>query len=105
MEFQNLINRIYSPNSFFFFFIFFIGRPPPKIRWLVNGLLVDDQNEHNSGDVIENRLLWRSIQRTDLYSVLTCQTRNTLLVEAKECSYVLDMNCKTIFIYKKNRKI
>lgn len=94
MEFQNLIYRTHS----IFFFYFFIGRPPPKIRWLVNGLLVDDQNEHNSGDVIENRLLWRSIQRTDLYSVLTCQTRNTLLVEAKECSYVLDMNCKK-FLY------
>lgn len=64
------------------------------MRWLINGLQVDDQYEHNSGDVIENRLLWPSIQRTDLNSIFTCQALNTKLVEPKETSFVLDMNCE-----------
>lgn len=75
-------------------FFLFAGRPQPQVRWLVNGLLVDDQYEHNSGDVIENRLLWPSVQRTDLNAVFTCQAVNTLLVEPKENSYVLDLHCK-----------
>uniref|UniRef100_A0A1A9W080 Ig-like domain-containing protein n=1 Tax=Glossina brevipalpis TaxID=37001 RepID=A0A1A9W080_9MUSC len=60
------------------------GRPQPQVRWLVNGLLVDNQYEHNSGDVIENRLLWPSVQRTDLNSVFTCQALNTQLDKPKE---------------------
>lgn len=67
------------------------GRPQPAVRWLVNGILVDDQYEQNSGDVIENRLLWPGVQRTDLNSVFTCQAVNTKLVEAKERSFVLDL--------------
>lgn len=70
------------------------GRPQPEVRWLINGELVDDQYEHNSGDVIENRLLWPSIQRNNLNSIYTCQATNTDLVDAKESSFVLDMNCK-----------
>lgn len=64
------------------------------MRWLVNGLLVDNQYEHNSGDVIENRLLWPSVQRTDLNSVFTCQALNTQLDKPKEKSFLLDMHCK-----------
>lgn len=70
------------------------GRPQPQVRWLINGLQVDDQYEHNSGDVIENRLLWPSVQRSDLNSIFTCQALNTKLVEPKETSFVLDMNCE-----------
>lgn len=70
------------------------GRPQPSVRWLINGVIVDDQYEHTSGDIIENRLLWPTIQRSDLNSIFTCQTMNTRLVEAKETSYVLDMHRK-----------
>lgn len=77
-----------------FLSFFNLGRPQPQVRWLINGLQVDDQYEHNSGDVIENRLLWPSIQRTDLNSIFTCQALNTKLVEPKETSFVLDMNCE-----------
>lgn len=73
---------------------FYLGRPQPEVRWLINGVLVDDECEQNSGDVIENRLLWPSIARNDLNSVFTCQALNTILVEPKETSFVLDMNCK-----------
>ncbi|XP_055708974.1 nephrin-like [Phlebotomus papatasi] len=74
------------------------GRPQPAVRWLVNGILVDDQYEQNSGDVIENRLLWPGVQRTDLNSVFTCQAVNTKLVEAKERSFVLDLLLKPLSV-------
>jgi hypothetical protein len=73
---------------------FISGRPPPQVRWLINGMQVDDQTEQDSGDVIENRLLWPSVQRSDLNSIFTCQALNTKLVEPKETSFVLDMNCE-----------
>ncbi|XP_038110464.1 hemicentin-2 isoform X1 [Culex quinquefasciatus] len=74
------------------------GRPQPSVRWLINGVIVDDQYEHTSGDIIENRLLWPTIQRSDLNSIFTCQTMNTRLVEAKETSYVLDMHLKPLSV-------
>lgn len=90
--FLHLVRIFYCLLSYICLFI--AGRPQPQVRWLVNGLLVDDQYEHNSGDVIENRLLWPSVQRTDLNALFTCQAVNTLLVEPKENSYVLDLHCK-----------
>ncbi|XP_055540205.1 uncharacterized protein LOC129726939 isoform X1 [Wyeomyia smithii] len=74
------------------------GRPQPEVRWLINGVTVDDQYEHNSGDIIENRLLWPTIQRSDLNSIFTCQTTNTRLAEPKETSYVLDMHLKPLSV-------
>lgn len=68
----------------------------PTVRWLKNGVKVDDQTENSSGDIIENRLLWPSVQRSDLNSIFTCQTMNTKLAEPKEASFVLDMHCKKI---------
>ncbi|KAL0849658.1 hypothetical protein ABMA28_013912 [Loxostege sticticalis] len=67
------------------------GRPEPSVRWLVNGVLVDEEYEHNTGDVIENRLLWPAIRRADYAAVFTCQAANSHLVPPKELSLVLDM--------------
>lgn len=78
----------------YFLLLFCTGRPQPQVRWLVNGVLVDDQYEHNTGDVIENRLLWPAVQRSDLNAIFTCQAVNTILVEPKENSYVLDLHRK-----------
>ncbi|XP_031617439.1 nephrin-like isoform X2 [Contarinia nasturtii] len=74
------------------------GRPQPQVRWLVNGVLVDDQYEHNTGDVIENRLLWPAVQRSDLNAIFTCQAVNTILVEPKENSYMLDLHLKPLTV-------
>ncbi|XP_058447205.1 CD166 antigen-like [Malaya genurostris] len=74
------------------------GRPQPSVKWLINGILVDEQYEHNSGDVIENRLLWAAIQRSDLNSIFTCQATNTQLAEPKESSYVLDLHLKPLSV-------
>lgn len=80
-------------------YVCFAGRPQPQVRWLVNGVLVDDQYEHNTGDVIENRLLWPAVQRSDLNAIFTCQAVNTILVEPKENSYVLDLHRKYTILF------
>lgn len=64
------------------------------VRWLVNGLIVDEQIEQTTGDLTENRLMWPSVQRSDLNSIFTCQAVNTPLVEPRESSYVLDLHRK-----------
>ncbi|XP_055644329.1 neural cell adhesion molecule 1-like [Toxorhynchites rutilus septentrionalis] len=74
------------------------GRPQPAVKWLINSILVDEQYEHNSGDVIENRLLWPAIQRSDLNSIFTCQATNTQLAEPKESSYVLDLHLRPLSV-------
>lgn len=72
------------------------GRPPPVVRWMVNGLTVDEQVEQTTGDLTENRLMWPSVQRSDLNSIFTCQATNTPLVESRESSYVLDLHLKPL---------
>ncbi|KAJ2953946.1 hypothetical protein O0L34_g1582 [Tuta absoluta] len=74
------------------------GRPEPSVRWLVNGVLVDEEYEHNTGDVIENRLLWPQISRGDYAAVFTCQAANSHLVPPKEVSLVLDMFLKPLTV-------
>lgn len=86
-----------SCETLMFLCSFFPGRPPPVVRWLVNGLIVDEQVEQTTGDLTENRLMWPSVQRSDLNSIFTCQAINTQLVEPRESSYVLDLHRKLIF--------
>lgn len=79
--------------------VMFAGRPEPSVRWLVNGQVVDDEYEHNSGDVIENRLSWVNVTRKDLESVFSCQASNTNLTDPRETSLVLDMfrKCESVW--------
>ena len=70
------------------------GRPQPDVEWYINGNLVDNQIEQNTGNVIENRLMWPSIQRHQLHSVFTCSASNTKLMEPKNAKFVLDMFCE-----------
>jgi hypothetical protein len=79
-------------------FKYFAGRPLPDVSWFLNGELIDEEYEHNSGNIIENRLLWPSIQRHDLYSVFTCRAVNTKSVAPREKRLVLDM-------YRKFRRL
>jgi dual oxidase maturation factor 1 len=57
-------------------------------------LIVDEQVEQTTGDLTENRLMWPSVQRSDLNSIFTCQAINTPLIEPRESSYVLDLHRK-----------
>ncbi|KDR10051.1 hypothetical protein L798_00313, partial [Zootermopsis nevadensis] len=74
------------------------GKPEPAVRWLVNGILVDEEYEHNTGDVIENRLTWSSVKREDLKSVLSCQAINTVLTEPREVSLTLDIHLRPLTV-------
>lgn len=73
-------------------FVFcFVGNPPPLVVWLKNGKVVDDEYEHNAGDVIENRLRWPNVGREDLNSEFTCQAENTKLMEPRQAKFTLDL--------------
>lgn len=70
------------------------GHPKPSVRWLVNGVVVDDEYEHDAGDVIENKLTWPSMSRKDLDAIFTCQAQNTLLTQPKDAAVLLQLICK-----------
>ncbi|KAJ3649505.1 hypothetical protein Zmor_021245 [Zophobas morio] len=72
------------------------GHPQPVVRWLINADIVDDQYEHNAGDVIENRLVKAGVTRKDLDAIFTCQAVNTVLTEPKTASVVLDLLLKPL---------
>ncbi|XP_046433461.1 nephrin isoform X2 [Neodiprion lecontei] len=74
------------------------GKPPPLVRWLINGIVRDQESEIRAGDVIENRLTLSSISRSDLGTRFTCQALNTKLVEPKTASLILEMNLKPLTV-------
>ncbi|XP_012285422.1 nephrin [Orussus abietinus] len=77
------------------------GNPEPIVRWLINGRIMDQDSEHNMGDVIENRLTLQSISRADFGSNVTCQALNTNLVAPKETSLFLDLNLRPLTVTMK----
>lgn len=80
------------------------GHPEPKVRWLVNGEIVDEEYEQNSGDIIENRLTFLAVARRDENTIFTCQAINTNLIEPKVARVVLDLICEYEFLsYMVNR--
>ncbi|KAL3287263.1 hypothetical protein HHI36_001739 [Cryptolaemus montrouzieri] len=78
------------------------GHPQPLVRWMVNGVQVDDQYEHNAGDVIENILVWPKVSRKDLDSIFVCQAFNTDLNEPKETVVTLDLYLKPLTVEIRN---
>uniref|UniRef100_A0A182NTT6 Ig-like domain-containing protein n=1 Tax=Anopheles dirus TaxID=7168 RepID=A0A182NTT6_9DIPT len=74
------------------------GRPQPDVLWFINDNLVDNQIEQNTGNIIENRLLWTSVQRHQLHSVFTCQASNTKLMQPRTSKFVLDMYLKPLVV-------
>jgi hypothetical protein len=57
----------------------------------MNEELVDDEFEQSSGNVIENRLLWPSLQRENLNAKFTCRASNTKSILPRERSLMVDM--------------
>ncbi|CAH1124419.1 unnamed protein product [Ceutorhynchus assimilis] len=74
------------------------GHPQPTVRWLVNGQVVDDEYEHDAGDVIENKFTWPSVSRQDLDAIFTCQSQNTKLTEPKEAAVLLELILKPLTV-------
>ncbi|ETN58204.1 sidestep protein [Anopheles darlingi] len=72
--------------------------PQPDVLWFINDNLVDNQIEQNTGNIIENRLLWTSIQRHQLHSIFTCQASNTKLMQPRTEKFELDMYLKPLAV-------
>uniref|UniRef100_A0A182Q0R6 Ig-like domain-containing protein n=1 Tax=Anopheles farauti TaxID=69004 RepID=A0A182Q0R6_9DIPT len=92
VDFQN------SQTQSFRFNLTVISRPQPDVLWFINDNLVDNQIEQNTGNIIENRLLWASVQRHQLHSVFTCQASNTKLMQPRTIKFVLDMYLKPLVV-------
>ncbi|CAH1131742.1 unnamed protein product [Ceutorhynchus assimilis] len=74
------------------------GHPQPKVRWLINGLVIDDEYERDAGDVIENKLTYTSVSRKDLDAIFMCQAENTKLTEPKVAVVVLELILKPLVV-------
>lgn len=74
------------------------GKPQPRVRWLLNNVVVDDVSESNAGDVIENHYMRHNVTRDDLHAVLSCQAINTNLTEPRQTSLRLDLNRKYLIL-------
>ncbi|XP_049768069.1 hemicentin-2-like [Schistocerca cancellata] len=72
------------------------GKPEPRVRWLLDGEVLDEECEKNAGDVIENRLTFRAVARSDLGAAFTCQATNTRLAEPREATIRLDLHLRPL---------
>jgi hypothetical protein len=75
----------------FYEYLMTTGRPSPDVSWFMNDKLVDDEFEQSSGNVIENRLLWPSLQRENLHAKFSCRASNTKTIAPREKSLIVDM--------------
>ncbi|RZF46620.1 hypothetical protein LSTR_LSTR002952 [Laodelphax striatellus] len=56
------------------------GKPIPKVRWMLNDVLIDESDEQMSGNKVRNVLVLDNLQRRHLGSQLTCEASNTKLI-------------------------
>lgn len=70
----------------------FSGDPLPMVTWWRNGKLIDETFTIDStNSLVTNELILPSIDRSDLLSVLTCQSSNSDLLVPSEASISLDL--------------
>ncbi|XP_043273728.1 hemicentin-1-like isoform X2 [Venturia canescens] len=74
------------------------GTPQPKISWFVNGNFRNEEYVKDAGDVIEYKLVVKSLTRADLGTNFTCQASNTHLIEPKRYTVTLDLNLKPLSV-------
>ncbi|KAJ8874188.1 hypothetical protein PR048_025030 [Dryococelus australis] len=70
-------------------------RPPPKVTWWRDGLLLDDSYEALPGGRARNLLRLERLQRSHADAQLTCQASNNELVAPATASVTLDLNPRT----------
>ena len=87
---------------FFFLLIslyFFAGRPPPKVQWLIDDMVVESKVTQLPGDIVKSSLLLPNLTRQHLHSVLECQASNSNTTLPLSTVVTLDMNCKFFFFF------
>lgn len=86
-----VLNPFFVILNEFFIVKINIGRPSPDVSWFMNDKLVDEEYEQSSGNIIENRLLWPSLERKDLHAKFTCRASNTKAIAPRDRQLMIDM--------------
>lgn len=75
---------------------FFIwpGYPTPTLRWLKDGLAIDESWTVTPQGIVRNELVITRLRRGDLMSTLVCEANNSNLTEAISTAISLELNCK-----------
>ena len=80
---------------------FFAGNPLPKVTWWLEGLMIDSSDFVTRNGVIINQLVYKSLQRDDLFKMFDCQASNTNRTHPVSRKVKIILNCK--WIYFKNK--
>ena len=81
---------------------FFAGNPLPKVTWWLEGLMIDSSDFVTRNGVIINQLVYKSLQRDDLFKMFDCQASNTNRTHPVSRKVKIILNCKWIYIKNKS---
>lgn len=70
------------------------GYPTPSLRWLKDGLTIDESWTVTPQGIVRNELVITRLRRGDLMSTLVCEANNSNLTEAISTAISLELNCK-----------
>lgn len=70
------------------------GKPQPQVTWWRDHALLDDSYHSVGGYKVENELVLRDLDRSDLDSIITCQAANNNISVPISTSVKLDMSCE-----------
>ena len=73
---------------------FYAGDPPPDVRWLVDGEIVDDEQEETNFDLARNDLVLYEVERSNLGSDLICEVTYHPSYPPITIDLTLEMYCK-----------
>lgn len=89
---EHLLNAGQSVTKAAFCSVYiFEGDPAPSVKWYRSGELVDEVYTTDARGFVRNDLQLSDLKRSDLLTVLTCQSSNTELVVPSEISVSLDI--------------
>ena len=60
-----------------FVLYFFAGNPLPKVTWWLEGSMIDSSDIVTRNGIIINQLVYKNLQREDLFKMFDCQASNT----------------------------
>ncbi|XP_023240426.1 synaptogenesis protein syg-2-like [Centruroides sculpturatus] len=72
------------------------GTPTPVVTWWREYTLLDDSYQVVGDGVVRNDVLIRGLQRSDLMTMLTCQTHNSNITAPIVASVTIDLNLKPL---------